>query len=48
MKRLAFAALTCVATLGAASAYAQGDVVVGLNLEPPHLDPTSAAAGAID
>ena len=48
MKRLAFAALTCVATLGAASAYAQSDIVVGLQLEPPHLDPTSAAAGAID
>jgi peptide/nickel transport system substrate-binding protein len=48
MKRLAFAALTSVAILGAASACAQGDVVVGLNLEPPHLDPTSAAAGAID
>jgi peptide/nickel transport system substrate-binding protein len=24
------------------------DVIVGLQLEPPHLDPTSAAAGAID
>jgi len=48
MKRLALAALTGVVTLGAASAYAQGDIVVGLNLEPPHLDPTSAAAGAID
>ena len=23
------------------------DVIVGLQLEPPHLDPTSAAAGAI-
>ena len=48
MKRLAFAALTCVATLGAATASAQTDIVVGLQLEPPHLDPTSAAAGAID
>ncbi|MRU15156.1 ABC transporter substrate-binding protein [Roseovarius sp. A21] len=48
MKRLTLAALTCAATLGAASAYAQSDIVVGLNLEPPHLDPTSAAAGAID
>ncbi len=29
-------------------AEAKSDIVVGLNLEPPHLDPTSAAAGAID
>lgn len=29
-------------------AYAQGDITVGMQLEPPHLDPTSAAAGAID
>ena len=30
-------------------AFAMGsDVTVGLQLEPPHLDPTSAAAGAID
>ena len=48
MKRLAFAALTCAVTLGAATASAQTDIVVGLQLEPPHLDPTSAAAGAID
>ena len=27
---------------------AQDDITVGLQLEPPHLDPTSAAAGAID
>lgn len=27
---------------------AQGELVVGQQLEPPHLDPTSAAAGAID
>ncbi len=30
------------------SAIAQTDATVGLQLEPPHLDPTSAAAGAID
>ncbi|MEM6888420.1 MAG: ABC transporter substrate-binding protein [Pseudomonadota bacterium] len=30
------------------SAYAQTGITVGLQLEPPHLDPTSAAAGAID
>lgn len=33
---------------GAGIAQAKEDLVVGLQLEPPHLDPTSAAAGAID
>ena len=33
--------------LGAAQA-AKTDITVALQLEPPHLDPTSAAAGAID
>ena len=38
-----------VFTLATGSAVAQqGDVTVALQLEPPHLDPTSAAAGAID
>ncbi|MFK7743769.1 MAG: ABC transporter substrate-binding protein [Roseobacter sp.] len=32
----------------AATAQAQTDITVALQLEPPHLDPTSAAAGAID
>lgn len=36
-----------VASVGAAHAQ-QTDITVGLQLEPPHLDPTSAAAGAID
>ncbi|MGI3169470.1 ABC transporter substrate-binding protein [Pseudooceanicola sp. C21-150M6] len=27
---------------------AKTDIVIGMQLEPPHLDPTSAAAGAID
>jgi len=27
---------------------AQSDITIGMQLEPPHLDPTSAAAGAID
>ena len=44
--------LTTVAALGLgfvpALALANGSVTVGLQLEPPHLDPTSAAAGAID
>lgn len=45
--RLAFAsALALAASLGAARA--QSDLTVALQLEPPHLDPTSAAAGAID
>jgi len=30
------------------AAIAKTDVTIGLQLEPPHLDPTSAAAGAID
>ncbi|MEE4187949.1 MAG: ABC transporter substrate-binding protein, partial [Roseobacter sp.] len=30
------------------TATAQTGITVGLQLEPPHLDPTSAAAGAID
>ncbi|MGB7244751.1 MAG: ABC transporter substrate-binding protein [Sulfitobacter sp.] len=36
------------AALMAGSAMAKGDIVVAMQLEPPHLDPTSAAAGAID
>ncbi|WP_028955648.1 ABC transporter substrate-binding protein [Sulfitobacter sp. 20_GPM-1509m] len=36
------------AALIAGSALAKDDIVVSLQLEPPHLDPTSAAAGAID
>jgi len=41
------AALAVAAGVGAAHAQ-QTDITVGLQLEPPHLDPTSAAAGAID
>jgi peptide/nickel transport system substrate-binding protein len=33
---------------GVGMAQAKTDLVVGMQLEPPHLDPTSAAAGAID
>lgn len=36
------------AALLAGSAWAKSDITVALQLEPPHLDPTSAAAGAID
>ena len=39
-------ALALLATFGAAQA--QSDITVAMQLEPPHLDPTSAAAGAID
>ena len=35
-------------TLSAGLAQAQTSITVGSQLEPPHLDPTSAAAGAID
>ncbi|SFR37295.1 ABC transporter substrate-binding protein [Litoreibacter janthinus] len=47
MTRWILGAVSATALLtGAASA--KTDVTVGLQLEPPHLDPTSAAAGAID
>ena len=36
------------AALIAGSALAKDDITVAMQLEPPHLDPTSAAAGAID
>lgn len=39
-------ALTLIAAQGLA--HAKSDIVVAMQLEPPHLDPTSAAAGAID
>jgi len=42
------AALTALAAISAVVAHAKEDIVIGLQLEPPHLDPTSAAAGAID
>ena len=46
--RLAWAAaFALTASFGTAQAQ-QTDITVGLQLEPPHLDPTSAAAGAID
>ncbi|WHZ34641.1 ABC transporter substrate-binding protein [Sagittula sp. MA-2] len=46
MKRLVLAAL-----LAGTASFAQAqqtDLIIALQLEPPHLDPTSAAAGAID
>ncbi|MEM6407781.1 MAG: ABC transporter substrate-binding protein [Pseudomonadota bacterium] len=44
---MTFAAGLC-AVMGCISTAAARDVTIGLQLEPPHLDPTSAAAGAID
>ena len=45
-----FRAITLAAAMAVAAsgAQAQSELVLGLQLEPPHLDPTSAAAGAID
>lgn len=42
------AMIALAASLCATSALAQSDITVAMQLEPPHLDPTSAAAGAID
>ena len=42
-----FMAAASVALL-AGMASARTDITVAIQLEPPHLDPTSAAAGAID
>ena len=39
---------TAAAALIAGSAAAQDSITTAMQLEPPHLDPTSAAAGAID
>jgi len=46
-KTLSLAALTFAAGLSGLHA-AETGVSIGLQLEPPHLDPTGAAAGAID
>ncbi|NNE81701.1 MAG: ABC transporter substrate-binding protein [Silicimonas sp.] len=39
---------TALALIAGGAWAAKTDVTIGLQLEPPHLDPTSAAAGAID
>ena len=39
---------TAAAVLMATTAVAKDDLTIAIQLEPPHLDPTSAAAGAID
>ena len=46
-RSIIFAASSTLALM-AGAAFAKDSVTIGLQLEPPHLDPTSAAAGAID
>ncbi|MDG1103075.1 MAG: ABC transporter substrate-binding protein, partial [Ascidiaceihabitans sp.] len=46
VSRLALASALSFAGLAAHAA--NTDITVAMQLEPPHLDPTSAAAGAID
>ncbi len=46
-RKMISAAAALVLAAGAAQAQ-RTDITVGMQLEPPHLDPTSAAAGAID
>jgi len=48
MRRMAKTAMVGILGLIAGMAQAGGEIVVGQQLEPPHMDPTSAAAGAID
>ena len=48
IKTLATAAAVVLAAGFGPALAAQKDITIGLPLEPPHLDPTSAAAGAID
>ena len=47
LTKLALASALAFAA-GLAAAQAQTSITVAMQLEPPHLDPTSAAAGAID
>jgi len=47
MNRIIFGTVAAGAILAGSIAPAR-DVTIGMQLEPPHLDPTSAAAGAID
>ena len=47
MKTKSFALASTLALM-ASTSLAQQSITVGMQLEPPHLDPTSAAAGAID
>ncbi|MCB9946375.1 MAG: ABC transporter substrate-binding protein [Rhodospirillaceae bacterium] len=47
-RRLAAFAFGALAVFAAAPALAEETLVIGMSLEPPHLDPTAGAAGAID
>lgn len=42
------ASALAIASVTGTSLAAQSDITIAIQLEPPHLDPTSAAAGAID
>jgi len=48
MKLMKFATASALAMMVAGAATAKSDITLAMQLEPPHLDPTSAAAGAID
>jgi len=48
MKLMKFATVSALAMMVAGGAMAKSDITLAMQLEPPHLDPTSAAAGAID
>ena len=45
---LAFASLLALATASQAFAASKDSLIMGMVLEPPHLDPTAGAAAAID
>ncbi|WP_418887849.1 ABC transporter substrate-binding protein [Mesobacterium pallidum] len=47
-RRAALLGATAILSAFGFAAHAAGDMTVAMQLEPPHLDPTSAAAGAID
>jgi peptide/nickel transport system substrate-binding protein len=48
LKSLMTGVAAATLAVAATGAWAKEDITVALQLEPPHLDPTSAAAGAID
>ncbi len=48
MRLMKFATASALAMIVATGAMAKSDITLAMQLEPPHLDPTSAAAGAID
>jgi peptide/nickel transport system substrate-binding protein len=48
MTFMKFATASALAMMVAGAAAAKSDITLAMQLEPPHLDPTSAAAGAID